>query len=118
VSTPARDDHDDDYRCTIDHHDDEHDGAGDDDHVSLAYDFDHDFAANLDYDLDAAGDDDHDRPLPERRLHAGHSGRDDHYYGDGCDDDHGHNVPLIYVLDLDLHDNVYVRRPRDEHDPP
>jgi hypothetical protein len=39
-----------------------------------------------------------------------------HYYGDGCPDDHGHDVPLIYVLDLDKHDDVYVRRPH--HDAP
>jgi hypothetical protein len=45
---------------------------------------------------------DHDS-YPHDRVTDDHRWTDDHgrthYYGDGCDDDHGHDVVLILVLD-------------------
>jgi len=40
-----------------------------------------------------------------------------HYYGDGCDDDHGHDVPLIHLLDdtaPDWVDDFYDGCPDDD----
>ena len=43
-----------------------------------------------------------------RGLRAEHPRRGDdddigrtHYYGDGCDDDHGHDVPLVHLVNDD-----------------
>jgi hypothetical protein len=122
--------------------DHDHDGRADDhDHAGLDYDFQHDFLDKLDHDPAAvperavydepeygADDDEYEHDLPPTVQHhyfndaaasvnLDHDRAGTHYYGDGCPDDHGHDVPL-YKLDLDQHDDVYVRRPVNEQHAP